>query len=87
MKLLIMKFSLLSCHFIPFRTTYASKEHGKFICFVRFEVFTAVTMKNAVFWDEALCRSCVNGRSSETSVHAKSTQRRQCLFVLLLVYK
>jgi hypothetical protein len=27
---------------------------------VRFEVFTAVTMKNAVFWDVAPCRYCVN---------------------------
>jgi hypothetical protein len=27
---------------------------------VRFEFFTAVTMKNAVFWDVAPCRSCVN---------------------------
>jgi hypothetical protein len=27
---------------------------------VGFEVFTAVTMKNAVFWDVAPCRSCVN---------------------------
>jgi hypothetical protein len=27
---------------------------------VRFEVLTAVTMKNAVFWDAALCRYCVN---------------------------
>jgi hypothetical protein len=27
---------------------------------VRFEIFTAVTMKNAIFWDVALCRSCVN---------------------------
>jgi hypothetical protein len=27
---------------------------------VRFEVFTAVTMKNAVFWDEMLCHSCKN---------------------------
>jgi hypothetical protein len=26
---------------------------------VRFEVFTAVTMKNAVFWDVPPCRSCV----------------------------
>jgi hypothetical protein len=35
---------------------------------VRFEVFTAVTMKNAVFWDVALCRSselnrCFRGTS------------------------
>jgi hypothetical protein len=29
---------------------------------VRFEVFTAVTMKNAVFWDVVSCRSCVNRR-------------------------
>jgi hypothetical protein len=27
---------------------------------VGFEVFTALTMKNAVFWDVALCRSCDN---------------------------
>jgi hypothetical protein len=27
---------------------------------VKFEVFTAVSMKNAVFWDVAPCRSCVN---------------------------
>jgi hypothetical protein len=33
--------------------------------FVRFEVFTAVTMKNAVFWDVAPCRSCVNRRFGE----------------------
>jgi hypothetical protein len=30
--------------------------------FVRFEVFTAVTMKNVVLWDVAPCRSCVNRR-------------------------
>jgi hypothetical protein len=29
---------------------------------VRFEVFTAVTMKNAVFWDLGPCRSCMNRR-------------------------
>jgi hypothetical protein len=33
---------------------------------VRFEVFTAVTMKNVVFWDLALCRSCVNLRFGGT---------------------
>jgi hypothetical protein len=27
---------------------------------VRFEAFTAVTMKNAFFWDVAPCRYCVN---------------------------
>jgi hypothetical protein len=33
---------------------------------VRFEVFTAVTMKNAVFWDVAPCISCVNRRFGGT---------------------
>jgi hypothetical protein len=33
---------------------------------VGFEVFTAVTMKNAVFWDVAPCRSCVNQRFEGT---------------------
>jgi hypothetical protein len=30
--------------------------------FIGFEVVTAVTMKNAVFWNLAPCRSCVNRR-------------------------
>jgi hypothetical protein len=30
------------------------------VSYVRFEVFTAVTMKNAVFWDVTPCGSCVN---------------------------
>jgi hypothetical protein len=29
---------------------------------VIFEDFTAMTMKNAVFWDVEPCRSCVNRR-------------------------
>jgi hypothetical protein len=28
--------------------------------YVRFEVFTAVTMKNAIFWDVMPCGSCKN---------------------------
>jgi hypothetical protein len=28
---------------------------------VRFEVFTVVTMKNAVLWDVVPCRYCING--------------------------
>jgi hypothetical protein len=34
--------------------------------YVRFEVFTAVTMKNVVFWDVALCRYWVNRRFGGT---------------------
>jgi hypothetical protein len=31
-------------------------------CYVRLEVFTAVTMKNVVFWDVTPCDSCKNRR-------------------------
>jgi hypothetical protein len=33
---------------------------------VRFEVFMAVTMKNAVFWDVTACGSCKNRRFGGT---------------------
>jgi hypothetical protein len=41
--------------------------HPGHICFkrVRFEVFKAVTIKKAVFWDVAPCRSGVNRRFGE----------------------
>jgi hypothetical protein len=29
-----------------------------FFCYARFEVSTAVTMKNAIFWDVTPCASC-----------------------------
>jgi hypothetical protein len=34
--------------------------------YVRFEVFTAVTMKNCVFWDITPCDSCKNRRFGGT---------------------
>jgi hypothetical protein len=34
--------------------------------YVRFEVFTAVTTKNGVFWDVSLCGSCKNRRFGRT---------------------
>jgi hypothetical protein len=37
-----------------------------FIGDVRFEVFTAVTLKNGVFWDVMLCGSCKNRRFGGT---------------------
>jgi hypothetical protein len=43
--------------------------------YVRFEIFTAVTIKNAVLWVVAACRSYVNRRSPETSVQTPSTRR------------
>jgi hypothetical protein len=46
--------------------------------YIRFEVFTAVTMKNAVFWCVTPCGSCKNrrfGGTSETSVLTRATWR------------
>jgi hypothetical protein len=38
---------------------FESRQEPEVSCVI-FEVFTAVTLKNAVFWDVAPCRSCVN---------------------------
>jgi hypothetical protein len=43
--------------------------------YVRFEVFTEVTMKNSVFWDVEPCSSCVKRRFGGTSVHTRTTRR------------
>jgi hypothetical protein len=45
---------------IKILATYIEKRHIANRKLVRFEVFTAVTMKNAVIWDVAPCTSCVN---------------------------
>jgi hypothetical protein len=47
---------------------------------MRFEVFTAVTMKNAVFWDVAPCRSYVNRHFGGTyRLHLQGRKiRHQC---------
>jgi hypothetical protein len=42
-----------------------NSDHLSYSC-VTFEVFTSVTMKNAVFWDMGPCRSCVNRRFGGT---------------------
>jgi hypothetical protein len=46
--------------------------------YVRFLLFTAVTMKNAVFWDVAPCGSCKNRRFGGTwrLLHQPSTDVR-----------
>jgi hypothetical protein len=47
---------------------YPEQTFGYAIIFirVRFEVFTAVTMKNGVFWDVTQCASCKNRRFGGT---------------------
>jgi hypothetical protein len=48
----------------PIRVLFRLRD-GKNV--VRFEVFTAVTMKNVVFWDVTACGSCKNNVSEEFS--------------------
>jgi hypothetical protein len=45
---------------------FAYIRNNKEIGSVRFEVFTAVTMKNGVFWDIKPCGSCKNRRFGGT---------------------
>jgi hypothetical protein len=40
--------------------------HDQLILIVRFEVFTAVAMKNGVFWDVTPCGFCMNRRFGGT---------------------
>jgi hypothetical protein len=55
----------------------------------RLQVFTAVTMKNAVFWDVAPCTSCVNRvppkRRLTQELHGV-TSEETALFIKLLAY-
>jgi hypothetical protein len=45
---------------------------------VRFEVFTAVAMKNAVFWDITPCVSCKNRRFGGTyRLHYQGEKNRR----------
>jgi hypothetical protein len=71
-------------------THYSPLQSQAGLCYVRFEVFTAVTRKNVVFWDVTQCDSCKNFvpislilvifmmevlPCSETSVLTRATQR------------
>jgi hypothetical protein len=50
--------TFLSCHI-----SRAFQDGMNNLLRVRFEVFTVVTMKNAVFWDVTSCGSCKNRRT------------------------
>jgi hypothetical protein len=45
---------------------FGSEYVQMYILFVRFEVFTAVSMKNGVFWDITPCGYCKNRRFGGT---------------------
>jgi hypothetical protein len=50
----------------PHKVTDVLQENMTVTTHVRFEVFTAVTMKNGVFWDVTPCGSCNNRRFGGT---------------------
>jgi hypothetical protein len=53
--------------FVPHRRHITSSlQSPASYCYVRFEVFTAVTMKYAVFWNVTAGGSCKNRRSGGT---------------------
>jgi hypothetical protein len=58
---------------------------GKSCGCVRFEVFTAVTMKNVVFWDVKSCGSYVSEERLCSMIRVKkSASYEQCVFQLLV---
>jgi hypothetical protein len=57
----------IKTQFVPHRKHITSPlQSSAGYCYVRFEVFTEATMKNAVFWDVTPCGSCKNGRFGGT---------------------
>jgi hypothetical protein len=50
---------------------------SQFLTFLRFEVFTAVNMKNAVFWDVTPCGSCKNRLWEDRITSIISDKNRQ----------
>jgi hypothetical protein len=57
----------MKTQFVLQRRHITSPLHSKACQFyVRFEVSTAVTMRNAVFWDVTPCSSCKNRRFGKT---------------------
>jgi hypothetical protein len=54
---------------------------NKTIFFLRLEVFTVETMKNAVLWDVAPCESCKNRRFGGNLSPSEMTRARKCYTV------
>jgi hypothetical protein len=53
----------LKTQFLPHRKHITSPPQSPAgSCYVRFEVFTAATVKSAVFWDVTPCDACKNRR-------------------------
>jgi hypothetical protein len=61
---LIQEDAILLSHCLAWRSTQVGTLNRP--CCIRFEVFTAVTMKNVVFWDVMPCGSCKNRRFGGT---------------------
>jgi hypothetical protein len=63
----VQRQSLLPCRRVTFLPRDAKfTDYGGIFEYVIFKVFTAVAMKNGVFWDVAPCGSCKNRRFGGT---------------------
>jgi hypothetical protein len=61
-----------------YRTEALISDSGQGQGYVRFEVFTAVAMKNAVFWNVTPCGSCKNRRVGGTyRLHCQGGENQQ----------
>jgi hypothetical protein len=68
----------LTAYFLLIRCGRHTKWHAQKFLYLRFEVFTAVTMKNAVFCDMAPCSYCVNRRLGGTyRLHFRAEEKKK----------
>jgi hypothetical protein len=68
----------IKSQFVPHRKHMSPLQSPPGQCYVRFEVFTVMTMKNAVFWDVTPCGSCKDRRYGGTyRFHHQSDKHRR----------
>jgi hypothetical protein len=63
--------------FFPVHKDNCEQIFWKTKAFLRFEVFTAVTMKNGVFWVVTPCGSCKNRRFGGTRRHLHQSDKNR----------
>jgi hypothetical protein len=67
---------------LAYNTHYTNSPHIQKAQYVRFEVFTALTMKNVVFWNVTPCGSCKNRRIGGTERLLHQGDKNHFVFLL-----